>query len=121
MKKFIFGLILAFFTLTVLPAQANAPDDGVKTEIVKANAFDFNVSMEVSLEVPQILFDNSSVYRAVELWNYNFQKTPADLNISKKKKNQFYSWRYRNIESVNLKTNFKNKSFIHIDPGNLFF
>jgi hypothetical protein len=113
--------MLAFFTLIALPANANAPCDGVKKEIVKANAFDFNVSMEVSLKVPQFLFDNCSVYRSVELWNYSFQKTPADLKVKKKEKNQFYNWRYTNSESVSLKTNFKHQAFTYIDPGSLFY
>ena len=118
MKKFVFGLILALFTLSALPVQAHAPDDGVKTEIVKADAFNFVATLEVSVEVPQILFDNCSIHRPVELWNYTFQNTPADLNTSENTKNQFYSWRFIDKENVNLKTNFTKHSYLHIDPGN---
>jgi len=120
MKKFIFGLILTLFTLSALPVQANAPDDGVKTEMVKADAFSFVATLEVSVEVPQILFENCSIHRPLELWNYSLQNTPADLNIQKNTKNQFYNWRYTDSESVNLKTNFKQYNALYIDPGNFF-
>lgn len=82
MKKFVFGLIMMLFAFSTLPVQANAPDDGVKTEIVKATAFDFINVTEVSFEVPQVHFYNHCNYRPAELWNYN--STNFNFETSKK-------------------------------------
>lgn len=120
MKKFIFGLILTLFAFSALPVQASAPDDGVKTEIVKASTFDFVSVLEVSIEAPQVLFENTSVYKPVELWNSSFQKTPADLNISNFQKAQVQSWRFIDKNKANLNaSNLKCKN-LHIDPGSFF-
>ena len=118
MKKFIFGLILTLFAFSALPVQASAPHDGVKTEIVKASTFDFVSVLEVSIEAPQVRFENPSVYKPVELWNSSFQKTPADLNISNFQKAQVQSWRFIDKNKANLNaSNLKCKK-LHIDPGN---
>ena len=117
MKKFIFGLILTLFAFSALPVQASAPDDGVKTEIVKATAFDFVNVLEVSIEAPQVRFENPSIYKPVGLWNYSNKKMPADLNISNFQKAQVQSWRFIDKNKANLNASTLKCKNLHIDPG----
>lgn len=120
MKKLILGLILMLFAFSALPVQAKAPNYGAKTEIIKANAFDFVSVLELSIEAPQVLFENHSIYRPVELWNYTFQKKPTDLKSLYFKKVSLESWRLSNKHKVNLLASALNYKNLHIDPGSFF-
>lgn len=120
MKKFILGLILTLFAFSALPAQASAPDDGVKTEIVKASTFDFVNVLEVSIEAPQVLFENTSIYKPVELLKSSFQKTPADLNVLNFQKTHMQNWRFIDKNKVNLNASTLKCKNLHIDPGSFY-
>jgi len=81
MRNFVFGLIMMLFAFSALPVQAHAPDDGVKKEIVKAPDFTFVNAVGISIEVPQVLFQDYSNYRPAELWNYSFKNSSTSVNI----------------------------------------
>jgi hypothetical protein len=120
MKKFVFSLILMLFAFCALPVQASAPYDGVKTEIVKAYAFDFEKMLEVYPKVPQVLFDNYRFYRTSELWNYNIKKTVSYLNVLNSQKRKSKNWRFIDKNKANLTYSFIIKENRHIDTGRFF-
>lgn len=117
MKKFILGLILTLFAFSALPVQASVPDDGVKKEIVKASTFDFVNVLEVSIQTPQVLFENPSIYNTVGLLNAIFQKKTVDLNISNFKKAHVQSWLFIDKNKANLTASILKYKNHHIDPG----
>ena len=119
MKTIILGLILMLFTFSTLPVQAAPSDNGVKLEIIKAEAFNFVNVLEVSFEAPQVIFNNYSVYNPIVLQNYNIEKAASYLNVLNFKK-EMKSRRLTNKNNANLTMLDLNYNK-HIDPGNLLF
>lgn len=113
MKNFVFGLILMLFTLSALPTQAYAPDDGVKKEVVYQDITTPIISVDLSIELPQVHFDEPCVFKDVDKWNNESLKTTSEFSILK---NKDFSW--RNINNLNFSTNLNFTSkYLHIDPG----
>lgn len=114
MKKLVLGLILMSCTLSALPAQAHAPDDGVQKEVVYQDVATPIVSVDFTISVPQVQFENFNVFNVVDNWNLNFQNQYGEKPIFENE-----SFRFRRANTIlNFSPNllFTSK-FIHIDPG----
>lgn len=114
MKKFVFGLILMLCTLSALPTQAHAPDDGVKKEVKQLDVAPSVFVVDFSIDVPQVLFDNHSVLAHVDNWNTIFVK-----EAMQKTNFEIQSFSFRNDNTI---LNFYpllhfNSKYIHVDPG----